>query len=69
MKSIKRQENETNIIIEDIKRVQKEINMLEGKQARTYGEAETTMFQVCGPRYDLLDTPIRKPVLSCLSDV
>ncbi len=46
LSSIRKQRAETERVIADIRRTQKDINLLEGKLDRTYGEADYKVFEV-----------------------
>ena len=46
LQSIDKQKSETERVISDVKRTQKDINFLDGKLFRTYAEADAVVFQV-----------------------
>merc|ERR1719225_2232483 len=45
LKNVARQKEETRRVIEDVKRTQADINLLEGKLYRTYVEADSRIFE------------------------
>ncbi len=53
MRNIQKQRDETERVIEDIKRSQKDINALEGKLDRTYADLDATLFDVSKHIYDV----------------
>ena len=46
LNNVSKQKNETRKVIEEIRTVQKDINMQEGKLSRTYADTDHLLFEV-----------------------